>query len=133
MMLYITAYGQNNDSLEVDKEQNLQNVTITSRRAGTKRMAGPANAVLIGREELFKAACCNLGESFTTNPSVDVNYSDAATGAKQIKLLGLSGATASNLFTITPYNGYDPEVSSGTDSGAYPASRTFTFGVNVTL
>ena len=42
-------------------------------------------------------------------------------------------ATASNLFTITPYNGYDPEVSSGTDSGAYPASRTFTFGINVTL
>ena len=42
-------------------------------------------------------------------------------------------ATASNLFTITPYKGYDPEVSRGTDSGAYPASRTFTFGVNVTL
>ena len=42
-------------------------------------------------------------------------------------------ATASNLFTITPYKGYDPEVSSGTDSGAYPTSRTFTFGVNVTL
>ena len=42
-------------------------------------------------------------------------------------------ATASNLFTITPYKGYDPEVSSGTDSGAYPASRTFTYGVNVTL
>ena len=42
-------------------------------------------------------------------------------------------ATASNLFTITPYKGYDPEVSSGTDTGAYPASRTFTFGVNITL
>ena len=42
-------------------------------------------------------------------------------------------ATASNLFTITHYKDYDPEVSSGTDSGAYPASRTFTFGVNVTL
>ena len=42
-------------------------------------------------------------------------------------------ATASNLLTITPYKGYDPEVSSGTDSGIYPASRTFTFGVNVTL
>ena len=42
-------------------------------------------------------------------------------------------ATATNLFTITPYKGYDPEVSSGTDTGAYPASRTFTFGVNVTL
>ena len=93
MMLCMSVYGQNNDSLQVDtmKTQNLGNVTITSRRAGTKRMAGPANAVLIGREELFKAACCNLGESFSTNPSVDVNYSDAATGAKQIKLLGLSG------------------------------------------
>lgn len=33
----------------------------------------------------------NLGESFQNNPSVDVNYSDATTGAKQIKLLGLSG------------------------------------------
>ena len=41
--------------------------------------------------ELAKAACCNLRESFTTNPSVDVSYSDAATGSKQIKLLGLSG------------------------------------------
>lgn len=42
-------------------------------------------------------------------------------------------ATASNLFTITPYKGYDPEVAGGTDSGAYPASRSIVFGVNVTL
>ena len=42
-------------------------------------------------------------------------------------------ATASNLFTITPYKGYDPEVASGTDSGAYPSSRSFVFGVNLTL
>ncbi|GAB1415055.1 TonB-dependent receptor [Paludibacter sp.] len=42
--------------------------------------------------ELCKAACCNLSESFETNPSVDVAYSDAATGAKQIKMLGLPGA-----------------------------------------
>lgn len=41
--------------------------------------------------------------------------------------------TGSNLFTITPYEGYDPEVSSGTDTGAYPASRSFSFGVNLTL
>ena len=91
MMLYMPVFGQGNDSLEVDKEQCLQNVTITSRRAGTRKMGGAVNGVMINKEELFKAACCNLGESFTTNPSVDVNYSDAATGAKQIKLLGLSG------------------------------------------
>jgi len=42
-------------------------------------------------------------------------------------------ATASNLFTLTPYKGYDPEVSSGTDSGAYPSARSFVFGVNLTL
>ena len=41
--------------------------------------------------------------------------------------------TATNLFTITPYKGYNPEVSGGTDSGAYPSSRTFSFGVNLTL
>ena len=42
-------------------------------------------------------------------------------------------ATASNLFTISPYKGYDPEVASGTDSGAYPSSRSFVFGVNISL
>ncbi len=56
---------------------------------------------------------------------------------KELKNLKIEGirlyATASNLFTITPYKGYDPEVSSGTDSGVYPASRTFTFGVNISL
>lgn len=41
--------------------------------------------------ELAKAACCNLSESFETNASVDVSYSDALTGAKKIELLGLHG------------------------------------------
>jgi TonB-linked SusC/RagA family outer membrane protein len=42
-------------------------------------------------------------------------------------------ATGSNLFTVTHYSGYDPEVSSGTDSGAYPASRTVLFGVDLSF
>ena len=74
----------------IDKQATVDEVTVTS-SSGLRRMGGPVNGVTIGRQELFKAACCNLGESFTTNPSVDVSYSDAATGAKQIKLLGLSG------------------------------------------
>lgn len=45
---------------------------------------------ITGRE-LSRAACCNLSESFETNPSVDISYSDAVTGAKQIQLLGLAG------------------------------------------
>ena len=82
------AMAQVSDTL---KTQSLDGITVTARRQGTMRMGGPVNGVRIGREELFRAACCNLGESFTTNPSVDVSYSDAATGARQIKLLGLSG------------------------------------------
>ena len=39
-------------------------------------------------------------------------------------------ATAGNLFTITAYKGYDPEVGGGVDYGNYPQSRTFTFGLN---
>jgi len=73
------------------KSQTLDEVTVAVRRRGTVGMTGPVNGVTIRREELFRAACCNLGESFTTNPSVDVSYTDATTGAKQIKLLGLSG------------------------------------------
>ncbi|MBK7683869.1 MAG: hypothetical protein IPJ26_16005 [Bacteroidetes bacterium] len=46
---------------------------------------------LLNEKEILKAACCNLSESFETNPSVDVNYTDAVTGAREIQLLGLSG------------------------------------------
>ena len=41
--------------------------------------------------------------------------------------------SADNLFTITKYKGYDPEISSGIDQGVYPAARTFRVGVDVTL
>lgn len=83
-----TSVNQQEDSIPM---QSIGEVTVTSRRPGISRMTGAENRIRINKAELFKAACCNLGESFTTNPSVDVNYSDAATGAKQIKLLGLSG------------------------------------------
>lgn len=60
------------------------------------------NAEIIGQGQLIRAACCNLGESFTANPSVDVSYSDAATGARQIKLLGLSGTYVQMLTENVP-------------------------------
>lgn len=71
----------------------LEEVSISTKhqRETMSRLAGAENGMNIGQDELFKAACCNLGESFVTNPSVDVNYNDAAVGARQIKLLGLSG------------------------------------------
>ena len=73
-------------------EWELDEFVFEKKRAGNLKLSGPENAFQINQTELFRAACCNLGESFTTNPSVDVNYSDPGTGAKQIKLLGLSGS-----------------------------------------
>ena len=51
----------------------------------------PRNAHIIGQDELRKAACCNLAESFETNPSIDATFTDAITGTKQIQMMGLSG------------------------------------------
>ena len=70
--------------------QALEDVVVKAARS-TRSSARVESVELIGESQLIRAACCNLGESFTTNPSVDVSYSDAATGARQIKLLGLSG------------------------------------------
>lgn len=71
---------------------DLEEVVISERALGT---IAPRTSVIqsqkITFDELCRAACCNLAESFVTNPSVDVAYSDAATGARQIKLLGLAG------------------------------------------
>lgn len=77
-----------NDS--ISSEHSLQEVVVKATN-GSKSRYRVDNVEHIGQQQLIRAACCNLGESFTTNPSVDVSYSDAATGAKQIKLLGLSG------------------------------------------
>ena len=90
-VLPATAQEAAVDTTATMKDQTLENVTVTTRRASVRSLAGAINGKDILRDELFKAACCNLGESFVNNASVDVNYSDATTGAKQIKLLGLSG------------------------------------------
>ena len=87
-----SAWAQT-DSVSQDtmpQSKTLQHVTVKARQGG-KSLSRVTNTDIIGQGELIRAACCNLGESFTTNPSVDVSYSDAATGARQIKLLGLSG------------------------------------------
>lgn len=69
---------------------NLQEVIVRSEATTMDRM-NPIHTEIITTKALAKAACCNLSESFETNASVSVSYSDAITGAKQIQLLGLSG------------------------------------------
>ncbi|WP_025068973.1 TonB-dependent receptor [Bacteroides gallinarum] len=102
-MLVVSFIGFENDTIHVNGRNEvldivlregveLGEVDIVSRKLGTMKLRNSVmNEDMISSAELTRAACCNLGESFVTNPSVDVTYSDAATGAKQIKLLGLSG------------------------------------------
>lgn len=85
------AAVQDSSDVETLDGKVVREVTISSRKSGRVKTGGLGNTEFISSKELLRAACCNLGESFTTNPSVDVNYADAATGAQQIKLLGLSG------------------------------------------
>jgi outer membrane receptor for ferrienterochelin and colicin len=80
---YIKHVLQSSDELDA--------VTVTSRKqATTKSYLKATNTFTVSSEELLKAACCNLSESFETNPSIDVNFADAVTGTKQIKMLGLN-------------------------------------------
>lgn len=84
-------------------DEQLDEITITERRQAVLRSRFSAFDVSsFGADELCKAACCNLSESFETSASVDVAYSDAATGAKQIRLLGLSGTYVQLLTENTP-------------------------------
>lgn len=70
---------------------NLDAVTIKSRKQATARSYLQAqNVITVSSDELLKAACCNLSESFETNPSIDVNFADAVSGTRQIKMLGLN-------------------------------------------
>ena len=79
-----------NHFLTVSDENSLNEVTVSKRRNSMQRTyLMPQNIIKISEDELLKAACCNLSESFETNPSVDVNHSDAITGTKQIEMLGL--------------------------------------------
>ncbi len=99
-MLAAISVGAQTDTT---RSRTLEEVSIQQRKAeGVSRMGGAQNGTEIGQDELFRAACCNLGESFVTNPSVDVNYNDAAVGARQIKLLGLSGQYVQMLLENQP-------------------------------
>ncbi len=90
-MLVVSFIGFQNDTIHVSKKNQeldiilrdgveLNEVNVVSRRMGTMKLRSSVmNEEMISSAELSRAACCNLGESFVTNPSVDVSYSDAAT------------------------------------------------------
>lgn len=102
-MLVFSFVGYANDTIHAPHNKNqydhimsgsktLDEVEVVNRaKTNFVSRLSTVNAQTITSGELQKAACCNLSESFETSASVDVSYSDAVTGAKQIELLGLSG------------------------------------------
>lgn len=89
--LYVKEPGSELD-IKLFASIELKEAEVTARKQSTEISTLQArNIELLNEGELLKAACCNLSESFETNPSVDVNYTDAVTGAREIQLLGLSG------------------------------------------
>lgn len=103
--LRISFIGYTADTINVD-EVDLLNVLLTPvKELGTLTVTGEASSTVIntmnavntetlGHGELKKAACCNLSESFETNATVDAEYSDAISGTRTIKMLGLDGVYA---------------------------------------
>ena len=105
--LFLPLSAQSQTTGETDsimQEHELHDVVVKATH-GTRSRSRVESVDIIGQSQLIRAACCNLGESFTTNPSVDVSYSDAATGARQIKLLGLSGTYVQMLTEMCPIFG----------------------------
>ncbi len=102
-MLIFSFIGYSNDTIIVEKQSEIINVVLQNAQmldevlVGERRATSfysrlePISTQTITSAELCRSACCNLAESFETNASVDATYSDAATGARQIQLLGLSG------------------------------------------
>lgn len=91
------CYAQEASDFEIEE------VTVVQRKKGKVKSRTEAfDTERVNTEELCRAACCNLSEAFETSASVDVAYSDAATGAKQIRLLGLSGTYVQLIQENTP-------------------------------
>ncbi len=111
--LVFSYVGYQTDTIEVNKKTSLEivlqagsdlaEVTVNERVNATSiSKINPMLVETISGKELNRFACCNLSESFETNPSVDVGFSDAVSGIKQIKLLGLSGRYAQIMMENNP-------------------------------
>ena len=91
----INTMDNNSIAVTLIPDGQLNTVVVEGTTSGRSiNTINPINTETLNRKELLKAACCNLSESFETNNTVDAEFSDAITGAKTIKLLGLDGVYA---------------------------------------
>ena len=101
--IVVTFIGFEPDTIAIPKRKKMLNIVLkdgsilpgvevlVKKGNYTISKFDPRNIHTMNTGELRKAACCNLAESFETNPSIDASFTDAVTGTKQIQMLGLSG------------------------------------------
>lgn len=141
--LFFKAKGYVSDTLVVTKEDrfiglevvlinenDIDEVFITFKRESkTISRLKPILVETLGEGELKKAACCNLSESFETNATVDVNMTDAVSGAKKIQLLGLDGVyTQLQMENIPFLTGVEGSFGMNTVPGTWVESIQITKG-----
>lgn len=99
--LVISFVGYKTDTITVSASKKVRHILKSTssldevsvrvkKKASSRSFLQSANVLNVSSGELLKAACCNLAESFETNPSIDVNFADAISGTRQIKMLGLT-------------------------------------------
>lgn len=141
--LIISAFGFFSDTLIVTKkdrfalleinlysEQLLEELVIAAKReTHSISKLRTLHVEVIGEGELRKAACCNLSESFETNASVDVNMTDAISGAKKIQMMGLDGVYTQIQMENIPYmRGLESAFGLGSMPGTWIESIQITKG-----
>lgn len=115
--LVISYTGFKTDTLKIPPDQSsatfhlnegllLQEVQVDAvKRSNTFSRLNPLNIEGLEQKEFKKAACCSLSESFMTSNAVDVSYTNAATGTKEIQFLGLRGLYTQLLMENRPVFG----------------------------
>ena len=99
--LVVSYIGFKTDTLQINSPKNISHwlkqtsmldevVLKQQKKSSSVSYVKSLNIINVSSDELLKAACCNLAESFETNPSIDVNFTDAVSGTRQIKMLGLT-------------------------------------------
>lgn len=113
-MLVVSFVGYQQDTFHISENKNYVEIILTKelkteeilvegkQPALTVSFTSITKTENITLEGLKKAACCNLSESFVANPSIDVTFTDAVTGAKQIQILGLQGVYSQMLIENVP-------------------------------
>lgn len=99
--LIIAYFGQEPDTVRITTEKfieinfnaayQIDSIVVSHSRGAFISRTNIRHTEVVTKKELLRAACCNLSESFETNPSIDVNFADAVSGAKTIRMLGLDG------------------------------------------